>query len=912
MAHGVPGWFQDFVPPMSQPRGPPDGLFAIVLASTIMNLRSFLLLVCATFGLLGRIPAQFGIVTADYHGVTATQHQNQYTLLQGQGYRPISLAVAGGLANARYSAVWQRTGGPAWVAAHGMTYAQYQTQAGTWAGQGYRAKLVAASGVGADVVFAAMWVQDGVTVYHQQALATSSLDGAIATQRSQGRRLTSAAAYNRNGIDYHAVVFEPDASGIAWGGWGGDDGPVFSAKFDEHSLGGERPSLVSLSDSQRYTHVWRDDRIGNWVLVAGRTSSQFDGDKTLHTGQGMTLVCIGAGGSGSNARYAGLFVERISPLPRSHTRTGVASLGMVGFDNYMETLMTDHMVRNASLAVARHGRLIYARGFTYAENGQLVTQPDSAFRLGSISKPLCAAVVHDLIDQGPGGITLDTVMTSYLGIPGGPGSGNGTVRRLLRHTSGMVNVVDEIDAALWWNNSVVFLPPDESIIVRYGASQHAWTTLDRWNYSNCGNTALGQMVEQATGQQYMNVLRSRLFQPAGTNDLWQQTARPQNFAPSEVRYHLRELYLRPGNRHLDRRLQSPQYSQEWWDAAGGVVTSAVALARVVSAAFCIRDDSPTLSAAARSAAMVRGTYNELGSNDPKNWSDGSWQWTTRGNGVFAYHHNGGQDGTATRCIWTTDGLCIVALTNMTDAYPGVGALLDIADAVTIWPSHDLFPSFGMPSFSRTPWLGVPTVASVPNVGDAGFDLPGEGLEQVISVDLGSTTITSQSPSTWHDGWFEKVSPTRLRVYPPQGLVPSTYQLRARSLSGLGNAQSVSLTRATQFAAKAADAVNGAQPFAVVCSRGNVSGNAFVVLGFSLDQIPSVLPGTVSLGIGNNFTTLWTSDTRNFGVLSGAVRWDFPPLGSLPRLHLQAAALDPNLLFPMPLPVTPVETVTRTP
>jgi hypothetical protein len=233
------------------------------LASTIMNLRSFLLLVCATFGLLGRIPAQFGIVTADYHGVTATQHQNQYTLLQGQGYRPISLAVAGGLANARYSAVWQRIGGPAWVAAHGMTYAQYQTQAGTWAGQGYRAKLVAASGVGAGVVFAAMWVQDGVTVHHQQALATSSLDGAIATQRSQGRRLTSAAAYNRNGIDYHAVVFEPDASGIAWGGWGGDDGVVFSAKFNEHSRGGERPSLVSLSDSQRYTHVWRDDRIGN-------------------------------------------------------------------------------------------------------------------------------------------------------------------------------------------------------------------------------------------------------------------------------------------------------------------------------------------------------------------------------------------------------------------------------------------------------------------------------------------------------------------------------------------------------------------------------------------------------------------------------------------------------------------------
>jgi hypothetical protein len=242
----------------------------------------------------------------------------------------------------------------------------------------------------------------------------------------------------------------------------------------------------------------------------------------------------------------------------------------------------------------------------------------------------------------------------------------------------------------------------------------------------------------------------------------------------------------------------------------------------------------------------------------------------------------------------------------------VGALLDIADAVTIWPNHDLFPSFGMPSFSRTPWLGVPTVASVPNVGDAGFDLPGEGLEQVISVDLSSTTITSQSPSTWHDGWFEKVSPTRLRVYPPQGMVPGTYQLRARSLSGLGNARSVSLTRATQFAAKAADTVNGAQPFAVVCSRGNVSGNAFVVLGFSLDQIPSVLPGTISLGIGNNFTTLWTSDTRNFGLLSGAVRWDFPPLGPLPRLHLQATALDPNLLFPMPLPVTPVETVTRTP
>jgi hypothetical protein len=86
-----------------------------------------------------------------------------------------------------------------------------------------------------------------------------------------------------------------------------------------------------------------------------------------------------------------------------------------------------------------------------------------------------------------------------------------------------------------------------------------------------------------------------------------------------------------------------------------------------------------------------------------------WLGTTvkddHGNDVVAYHYDGAFPGTAALIFHRADGISFVLLFNR-DAVPylwgGVEAegeqLNDLADQVTDWPSEDLFPSYGIPSF----------------------------------------------------------------------------------------------------------------------------------------------------------------------------------------------------------------------
>ncbi|MFN7931968.1 MAG: serine hydrolase domain-containing protein [Bryobacteraceae bacterium] len=163
----------------------------------------------------------------------------------------------------------------------------------------------------------------------------------------------------------------------------------------------------------------------------------------------------------------------------------------------------------ASITILQHGKPVFSEGFG--------TKPESLFRIASVSKPITAAAVLLLFEQGK--LKLDDPILDYL-----PQYRNGitdirlrnvTVRHLLQHSGGWDERAsgDPVFAtyeALIENG--LSLPPDRDEIIA------GWLTLPldfepgtKFAYSNFGYVLLGRIIEHVSGQAYAKFVATHVL-----------------------------------------------------------------------------------------------------------------------------------------------------------------------------------------------------------------------------------------------------------------------------------------------------------------------------------------------------------------------------------------------------------------
>ena len=121
--------------------------------------------------------------------------------------------------------------------------------------------------------------------------------------------------------------------------------------------------------------------------------------------------------------------------------TGVPDTGLKPFDDLMRSFVEQHRVPGAALAVTRGAKLVYARGFGLADvEAKRAVQPDSLFRIASLSKPVTAVGVMQLVQQAK--FKLDDrvfdVLPAQEWLPEKKDARlrSITIRQLLQHTGG--------------------------------------------------------------------------------------------------------------------------------------------------------------------------------------------------------------------------------------------------------------------------------------------------------------------------------------------------------------------------------------------------------------------------------------------------------------------------------------------
>jgi len=177
----------------------------------------------------------------------------------------------------------------------------------------------------------------------------------------------------------------------------------------------------------------------------------------------------------------------LSPLPGFAQNTS--------HDDFFTTLIEKKDIPGLSVAVVEDGRIAYTGAFgVRSRDSQAPVEEETIFAAASLSKPLFAYTVMQLVEEGK--ISLDKPLFQYLEYPDAAHDERYkqiTARMVLSHSGGFPN----------WR--------DDKLNIRF-------TPGERFQYSGEGFVYLMRVVEHITGAPLNDFMEKRVFRPLGMNN----------------------------------------------------------------------------------------------------------------------------------------------------------------------------------------------------------------------------------------------------------------------------------------------------------------------------------------------------------------------------------------------------------
>lgn len=367
-----------------------------------------------------------------------------------------------------------------------------------------------------------------------------------------------------------------------------------------------------------------------------------------------------------------------------------------GCEKLFNSFMHKWEIAGASVAVSKDGRLVYARGFGFADttNGSLV-EPYNQFRIASVSKLVTAVAIMKLCEEGklsvqntvfgPEGILNDSCF-SYLR---DNRACDITIAHLLSHEAGWTQRWgDQMFMPLAVAEQAGVNPPaDTRTIVSFALSKRLHYTPGKGrSYSNLGYSILGLVIEKISGMSYEEYCRVNILEPLGIYDMALASNLPSGRAPNEVTYYEPSDVPPKPSIYGTGEMVSPVYGGNDIEALGGAgawIATAPDLMRLLLAVdgFDTRPD-----------ILETRSINLMTDKDSK-FAPAGWK-TTLNNGTW--WRTGSFPGTAAMMKRQSDGIAWVVLLNSSSWNgPEIHTVINttmsrIISQVRDWPGHDLF------------------------------------------------------------------------------------------------------------------------------------------------------------------------------------------------------------------------------
>ncbi|MBS0417767.1 MAG: beta-lactamase family protein [Proteobacteria bacterium] len=332
----------------------------------------------------------------------------------------------------------------------------------------------------------------------------------------------------------------------------------------------------------------------------------------------------------------GLLVHPVIAAPTAAALTGL--------DARLEKDRVEESIPGLAVAIASHGRIIYEKGFGWADRENRVAATEhTLFSLASISKPMTATGLMTLVQARK--VDLDRPANDYLGdakLQARVGdAAQATVRRLANHSSGL-----PVHYQYFFVDEPYRPPSRDETILHYG--NLITPPGERYQYSNVGFGALDYIISRVSGQSYADFMRREVFVKLG------MTHTSVGIGPGLEKY--------AAVRYGDDGAPLPFFDLDT-PGAGGIYSSAHDLVRF--GMFHLKDhlsDQVAILSDASLDEMHRSTV-EQGGQPPAGYAIG-WEVIDRPDGYHVVTHTGGMPGVATTLILVPgEDLAVVLLAN---------------------------------------------------------------------------------------------------------------------------------------------------------------------------------------------------------------------------------------------------------
>lgn len=166
-------------------------------------------------------------------------------------------------------------------------------------------------------------------------------------------------------------------------------------------------------------------------------------------------------------------------------------------------------IAGATIAVVKDGRLLFAKGYGYAdyEKKKRVSAEETLFRPGSVSKLFTWTAVMQLVEQGK--LDLDRDVNAYLDfqIPDAYGQPI-TLKNILTHTPGFEEQIKDLF-------TVGSESPNLGAYLKTHIPKRIYPPGIVPAYSNYGAALAGYVVERVSGHPFNEYIEANIFKPLG-------------------------------------------------------------------------------------------------------------------------------------------------------------------------------------------------------------------------------------------------------------------------------------------------------------------------------------------------------------------------------------------------------------